>query len=669
MRLRSTGICLVTLLTLPASGWGDTLPGVLVTDDEPANRTGEIVASETTAASSRIPHTVLQRPGASLANILAREAGVQIRQSGGLGSYSSATLRGADSDQVMVYLDGLLLNDASGGGFNLSNIELLPIDTIEIYRGVTPAQLSQASLGGAINLVSRRPGPGRQWRATTGIGAFGERHLGAYWQGASHNLDALASLSLRRSDNDFPLRNDNGTPLNPDDDFDDHRHNAGFRQTAFFTRLQKNQSRNAHLDASLRLFDKFQQLPNIRNSADNTVTFDTHLVSARLGQRLRAVAGSGWNTRLGLNFTRKTEVYRDLDSSLGLGRQHQRWLTDIIGANAYGEYATERQSLALLADLRREKTGWRDQLGHFPTSHARRDTLSLSLQETWFTWRERLMLTPALRYQAIDDLFDIEGEATSQSSLQGRFRHRRLDPRLGLRYTFDFPLSLTVNLGHYQRIPSFFELFGDRGLFLGNTELKPESGLNADAGLQWQPQRAAGWLRHPKLQLGLYYSELTDAISRVYNARGIGKSINIEGARIAGLEWDLQSGLGDRLGASIKGAYQETENRSFIPAFHGKQLPGRARVTFNLHLDYRLGRSLFYYEFSAKNRLFYDAANLLRAHDQATHAVGVETRLGDFRLALAADNLGNNNDEDFNGFPKPGRAFYLTLTYPGDTTP
>ncbi|HMB30873.1 MAG TPA: TonB-dependent receptor plug domain-containing protein, partial [Desulfohalobiaceae bacterium] len=92
----------------------------------------------------------------SLAEVIEKEAGVQVRQSGGLGSFSSVSLRGSSSDQVMVFLDGVLLNDASGGGVDLSNISLSDVESIEIYRGITPANFGRSSIGGAINIRTNR---------------------------------------------------------------------------------------------------------------------------------------------------------------------------------------------------------------------------------------------------------------------------------------------------------------------------------------------------------------------------------------------------------------------------------------------------------------------------------------------------------------------------------
>ncbi|MBN64178.1 MAG: hypothetical protein CME20_22695 [Gemmatimonadetes bacterium] len=55
----------------------------------------------------------------NLADTLRDQTGVQIRQSGGLGSNSAVSIRGSSSKQVQVYLDGMLLNDLAPGPHSL----------------------------------------------------------------------------------------------------------------------------------------------------------------------------------------------------------------------------------------------------------------------------------------------------------------------------------------------------------------------------------------------------------------------------------------------------------------------------------------------------------------------------------------------------------------------
>ena len=50
-----------------------------------------------------------------VSEVLDEVAGVKINRFGGLGNFSTISIRGSSAEQVMVYLDGVLLNKSSGG--------------------------------------------------------------------------------------------------------------------------------------------------------------------------------------------------------------------------------------------------------------------------------------------------------------------------------------------------------------------------------------------------------------------------------------------------------------------------------------------------------------------------------------------------------------------------
>jgi iron complex outermembrane receptor protein len=582
-------------------------------------------------------------------------------------SFSSASLRGASSEQVMIYLDGLLLNDAAGGGVNLSNIDLLQVQAVEIYRGSTPVQLPQASLGGAINLRSRAPDESSPWRWRLGAGSFGERE--AAWLGSARRDDwrTLLSLGWRTAVNDFPFQNDNGTDFNRDDDFDDHRRNSGVDQASLLLKLDRERGAQ-RLDMALQLFDKHQRIPDHRNAPQNAASLDTRIGRFQLNRRLAAVADTLWNLRLGMNLGRTIETYDDTGSTIGLGQQHDRWKTDLAGASAYGEYLGDGHTLAVTIDFRAERYRSEDLLELEPDSKARRHGWNLAVQDSRYAVDEKLLVTPALRYRAVADRFDVQAVSFGGARIDDRYRHDGLHPSVGVKYQFREGLALAANLGSYQRLPSFFELFGDRGLFLGNPALRPEEGVNADLLVQWRPETMPRGITRLDVEGGLFYSDVDDAISRVYNARGIGKSINIEGALVRGVEWSVAATFANHLDLHFKGTWQDAENRNRFPAFRGKQIPGQAASSVSLHLAYPLRRATVYYDFSGRYDRYYDTANLLPARDQAVHDVGIDWPIGPMKASLEIRNITDVVYEDFNGFPKPGRAFHFSLTYPGGST-
>ncbi|MEM1134417.1 MAG: TonB-dependent receptor [Bacteroidota bacterium] len=104
-------------------------------------------------------------------DILSRIAGVNIRQSGGLGSAFSLSLNGLSGNQVRIFLDGIPM-DYFGTSLSLNNFSANLIERIEVYKGVVPIHLSSDALGGAINVITgKKMTP--YLDASHSIGSFG----------------------------------------------------------------------------------------------------------------------------------------------------------------------------------------------------------------------------------------------------------------------------------------------------------------------------------------------------------------------------------------------------------------------------------------------------------------------------------------------------------------
>lgn len=92
----------------------------------------------------------------SLTEILERESGVRVRRFGGLGSYSTLSIRGSNPNQVKIYIDGIPLNNSGGGEVNLSDLPFDNLEKIEIYKSGSSAGFSGSAIGGTVNLVTKK---------------------------------------------------------------------------------------------------------------------------------------------------------------------------------------------------------------------------------------------------------------------------------------------------------------------------------------------------------------------------------------------------------------------------------------------------------------------------------------------------------------------------------
>lgn len=94
-----------------------------------------------------------QTQAVDVGDVLAREEGVAVRRSGGLGSGARFSLGGLYDDQIRFFVDGVPL-ELTGYLSGIANIPVNLVERIEIYRGVVPVRLGADALGGAVNLVS-----------------------------------------------------------------------------------------------------------------------------------------------------------------------------------------------------------------------------------------------------------------------------------------------------------------------------------------------------------------------------------------------------------------------------------------------------------------------------------------------------------------------------------
>src|SRR5262249_31797974 len=110
----------------------------------------------------------------SIHDVLVEAAGVRVTQYGGMGSFSTMSLRGAPPGHVPVLLDGVPLSSAARGVVDLSRLPATAVEAIEVYRGPTPASLDAPAPGGAVNLLTQAGATARTLRVTGGSYGTGE---------------------------------------------------------------------------------------------------------------------------------------------------------------------------------------------------------------------------------------------------------------------------------------------------------------------------------------------------------------------------------------------------------------------------------------------------------------------------------------------------------------
>jgi len=431
LRLRFIRLALTMLSLLLASPQGfaeeaggqvHQLDELVITTEKPNvySRTGDVNDEETTSFFSVIKREEFEGKVEDLGELIEKEVGVQVRRSGGLGSFSQASLRGSDADQVLVFLDGILLNDASSGTVDLSNIALADVAEIEIYRGMTPMNFGQSSIGGAINIRTLRAEEGLKTNVNAGYGSFNSSQTSAFASQKMGQWDYLLSAGYLASDNNFEFVNDHGIKYNPADDREERRRNAQFDQYNVLGKGGFEFSDTLRLDLMNQWFSKDQGIPNWINSEDNDACYGTERNIFTTMLTANDLGSLQFNTRTRFDYLWKRERYQDLQGEIGLGKQDNIYHDNRYGGDLYLEQPGQWWILKLLADMHFEEYRSEDLLYKKSATDSTRLTFNTNFASDLLFFQDRFILTPAVKFLYLND--DLRSGTTSYGTPLDRRR-------------------------------------------------------------------------------------------------------------------------------------------------------------------------------------------------------------------------------------------------------
>ncbi|GAB6061691.1 TonB-dependent receptor plug domain-containing protein [Deferrisoma palaeochoriense] len=617
---------------------------------------------ERTAAVTVIPAERFQEKATSVPEVLEQSVGLTIRRFGGLGAFSTASIRGSTGQQVAVLLDGVPLAGPGTGLVNLGDLPLGDVERIEVYRGTSPLRLRSPAIGGVINVVTRRAKPGWTARADATYGSFDTLDARGVVSWKGDRVGLLASGSYTSSDGDFEFLDDNGTRANPDDDETTTRRNNAFYARNLLAKVSWEPSPLLRLELSDDYFDKREGVPGIGSNQSDTARLRTY----RNVLSVRAVRDAFLSENLGaelfLHRVDETTAFLDPLGEIGVGRQDNVNETVAWGGEGILTwYWGEAQVLSFLGAYRNERAESRDELTEPSQGDTQeRTTYQAGVEDEVYLLDDRLVLVPQVLYTFLDHEFGGRSPF-SWKELPSPDDRGYWTYRVGLSSQPRPWIKVRANVARAYRFPTLTELFGDRGTVIGNPELVPERGVNWDVGVSLDPVWPGGRVH---LEAAYFQSRTDDLILFEQTSQRTVRATNVSSAWVWGVEtaWSLE--VANRLAVSGNYTFQHTENTSDIPYYRGNQLPGRPEhELFNrLELLLPLGLKAFH-EFSWTSGNYLDAANFERADIRRIHNLGLSARpTGTLTVTFEAKNLTDEQVSDALGFPLPGRSYYVTVS-------
>mgnify|MGYP000217817869 FL=1 len=172
------------LALLPASAMADEWDDVIVVTasgfEQPRSETGQAIDI---VDRERLD----QLQSATIGDALQSVPGVTVAARGGLGGQTSAFLRGGNSSQTLVLIDGVRINDLTSpnGAFDFGSLMTGNIGQVEILRGPNSIIWGSQAIGGVVNIQSLAPVDGFEGRFGAEYGAADTKRMNANMAGTS----------------------------------------------------------------------------------------------------------------------------------------------------------------------------------------------------------------------------------------------------------------------------------------------------------------------------------------------------------------------------------------------------------------------------------------------------------------------------------------------------
>ena len=96
-----------------------------------------------------------ERNATYVSDVLKTVPSVEISASGGRGTLTGLFIRGAETNQSVIVIDGVKVNPVSGNGYDFGSLSLSNIDRIEVLRGEQSALWGSDAMGGIVYIITK----------------------------------------------------------------------------------------------------------------------------------------------------------------------------------------------------------------------------------------------------------------------------------------------------------------------------------------------------------------------------------------------------------------------------------------------------------------------------------------------------------------------------------
>ena len=542
-------------------------------------------------------------------DVLQLQTGVDVSRNGGPGTTASVFLRGTNSDQVLVLIDGVNVSSNVTGSYAWENLPASQIERIEIIRGPKASIYGSDAVGGVIQVFTRQSS---RFEANYTAGSFDTQNLGLSWGLAFDEGFFSAVLGSQKTDG-FSASNSAGFAFDPDDD--------GYENLS------------ANIQAETRVGQADVGIKYLHTKGD--VDFDqgnTDSENINLSAYYHAPLGAEWQHRLQFSVNDSELETAVFNSVFDSQRSEVNWVFQrpVNLANNDGhdwtigfQWTRDEATIPVVAGATS---------GTFLDS----DRRNAALFGQWQTAIERHQISAAARY---DDNDAYGSEVTGDVAWS---------------YDWDSGHRIKALLGTAFKAPNLSELFTQAfggATFFGNPDLQPEQSRNLELGYAYQQGAHV-------FETAIFLNQIDDLIDFRFNTDFTeGTYFNVDEAEINGLELSYQW----QSNAWLLNTNSTWQNPVNTTAGRSERLLRRPKFKWNLSVsrafgNFNLGSQLRY----ASERADFGG----ELDDYLTLDMTADWQINaDWQLGLKLVNLSDEEYEFARGFNTMPTAGFISLRW------
>ena len=617
----------------------DKLKEVVVSDSKFAlakEKSGKVITKITA-------EDLKNKAGQSLANILSSVAGLEINGNQSVaGKNFGYYIRGGKNNQVLILIDGIPVNDASGISFEY-DLRLLPVEqveSVEIMKGAASTLYGSGAATGVISITLKKSGrKSIEGNAYVNVGtnntsSTDKTNAQSYNQGFSVNGNAskvnyFASLNSTEISGMSQI-----APVNPADIYEEDR----FSRINYLAKFGYKATDKLTLD----FFGNYDKINNDYDASfDNTGENDTNLNSTESEQfrfgflpKYKYVKGE---FVLNSSFNKIVRTYNDFDfySNTQGFSQYESRSVNVDGFNKY-EFS---ESFFLVAGAQYQ---FHDMNSITPFGGNLKEVTKFNMIDPYVTG-------------VFTTDFGLNLNAGARLNIHSEYGNQLV---YNVNPSYDFksiPMKILASYSTAFVTPSLYQLYSE----YGNTDLTPEKNRTVEAGFETHFLN-----KKIKLNAVAFYREQTNFIGFYFNPVTFDSNyINIEGMNKAkGVETEFSFALSEKIKWNSNYTFTQVDKAldRLIPKH-------KVNSALDFQINDRLFLNLDYQYVDGRNDAFFDGNSfattkiVLDSYQLVNSSVRYELLKNRLSVFGAVSNILNADFVENVGYNTLGRNFKLGM--------